>query len=335
MQKRILGRTGMEVTAISFGGLPIQRCTMEESWAVLNTALDAGINFIDTARAYTDSEEKIGQSIASRRSEFFLATKSLARDKISMARDIDISLANMKTDRIDLYQLHNIRARKELEDVLAPGGALEALKEARKAGKIRFIGITGHNVELLVEAVKTGEFSTVQLPFNFVETKAIDELLPLAKSMNVGTIIMKPLGGGQLDNVDLALRFILEYDISTAIPGMDEVSHITQNLAALKNFRPLIAAERDELKREADAVGSDFCRRCGYCMPCTMGIDIPSMFIFHLQYTRYNMKTAIPERYKTLSVKASECSDCGLCETRCPYELPIREKLKKVAEDLG
>lgn len=335
MQKRILGRTGMAVTAIGFGALPIQRCTMDEAGVVLHAALDAGMNFFDTARAYTDSEEKIGKHIASRRGEYFLATKSFSRDKASMARDIDTSLALMRTNRIDLYQLHNIRVPQELADALAPGGALEALKEAQQAGKVGHIGITGHSPDLLVEALKTGEFKTVQVPFNFIETKALEELFPLAKSMNIGTIVMKPLGGGQLNKVDLALRFILEQDISTAIPGMDEIKHITENLAVLKNYSPLTDEERNELKREATLVGADFCRRCGYCLPCTMGIDIPTLFIFHLQYTRYNMKEAIRNRYDNIPIKASACSECGLCEARCPYDLPIREKLKKVAVDLG
>jgi hypothetical protein len=335
MGKRILGRTGLAVTALSFGGLPMQRCTLDEAGPVLHAALDAGINFIDTARAYTDSEEKIGRHIASRRQEYYLATKSMARDKAAMAKDIDTSLATMKTDFIDIYQIHNIKARQDYEAVLAPGGALEALKEAKQAGKIGFIGVTGHNMALLVEAVRTGEFDTVQFPFNFVETTALTELLPLARRMNVGTIVMKPLGGGQLANVDQALRFILEHDISTAIPGMDEVRHIEENLAALTHFLPLSEHERQELAREAEVVGANFCRRCGYCVPCAVGIDIPTMFIFHLQYTRYNMKTAIPGRYAGLKVKASECIDCGICEERCPYDLPIRERLKKVAEDLG
>ncbi|HWQ60822.1 MAG TPA: aldo/keto reductase, partial [Negativicutes bacterium] len=288
MEKRLLGRTGLEVTAIAFGGLPMQRCTLDEAGPVLHAALDAGINFIDTARAYTDSEEKIGRHIAARRREYYLATKSMARNKAGMANHIDISLATMKTDYIDLYQIHNIKARQDLDAVLAPGGALEALQEAQQAGKIRFIGVTGHNHDLLVEAIRTDQFSTVQAPFNCVETKPLAELFPLAKKMNIGTIVMKPLGGGQLTKIDLALRFILEHDVSTIIPGMDDVRHVAENLAALTNYRPLTAAERAELQREAEEIGPNFCRRCGYCLPCSQGIDIPTMFVFHLQYTRYN-----------------------------------------------
>lgn len=335
MEKRILGRTGLAVTAISFGGLPVQRCTMAEAGPVLHAAIDAGINFIDTARAYTDSEEKIGTHLAARRQEYYLATKTFSRDKAGMAKDIDTSLKNMRTDHIDLYQIHNIRERAHLDLVLGEGGALEALKEARQAGKIRFIGITGHDIGILIDAVKTGEFDTVQVPFNCVEPMAEDKLFPLARSMNLGTIAMKPLGGGQLTKIDLALRYILEHDVTTAIPGMDEIRHVEENLAALKNFRPLTTAEREELAAEVARVGTSFCRRCGYCLPCPKGLDIPSLFIFHLQYARYGMKKTIPQRYATFEAKASDCAGCGACEKKCPYNLPIRERLKEVAQDLG
>ncbi|MBP2640760.1 MAG: Aldo/keto reductase family protein [Firmicutes bacterium] len=335
MKKRLLGKTGIEVTEISFGGLPIQRCNMEEAGVVLHAVLDAGINFIDTARAYTDSEAKIGCHLADRRKEYFLASKSMARDRAGMAKDIDLSLAAMKTNYIDLYQVHNIKGREDLDAVLAPGGALEALKEAQKAGKIGHIGITGHTISLLIEGLRTGEFSTVQVPFNCIEQQALEELFPLAKAMNIGRIVMKPLGGGQLEQIDLALRFILEHDISTAIPGMDQIEQIQQNAAASEKFRPLSDQERQELLQEAKILGPNFCRRCGYCMPCAVGIDIPTTFIFHLQYTRYGMKDAISKRYATFSSKASDCIECGVCEERCPYDIPIRERMKQIARELG
>lgn len=335
MEKRRLGRTNLEVTAISFGGLPMQRCDFAEAAQVLNAALDAGINFVDTARAYTDSEEKIGRAISARRQEFYLATKSMARDRAGMAKDIDTSLTTMRTDYIDLYQVHNIKRREDLDAVLAPGGALEALQAAQQQGKIGHIGVTGHNIPLLVEAIKTGLFATVQVPFNFVEQEAAKELFPLAEKLDIGRIAMKPLGGGQLTHPVLALRFVISQNITVAIPGMDRVAHVTENLQALKDYRPLTAEETAVLAAEAKELGPNFCRRCGYCMPCTAGIDIPQTFIFHLQYTRYGMTKAIPKRYATLPAPASACVECGLCEQRCPYNLPIRERMKQVARDLG
>jgi predicted aldo/keto reductase-like oxidoreductase len=332
--KRRLGRTNLSVTAVSFGGLPLQRCTMAEAGSVLNAVLDQGINFIDTARAYTDSEEKIGRYLKARRQEFYLATKSMARDKVAMAKDIDLSLAKLQTDYIDLYQIHNIKTRQDLDAVFAPGGALEALLEAQQQHKIHHIGVTGHSVALLTEAIQTGHFSTVQVPFNFIEQDPLKELFPLAKKLDIGIIVMKPLGGGQITQTNLALRWILSHEVSAAIPGMDSVEQIKKNFTALSDYRPLVAAEIDSLAKEAVEIGPNFCRRCGYCMPCTVNIDIPQTFIFHLQYTRYGLTKAIPQRYAALPYKASDCIECGICETRCPYNLPIRAKLKQAAADL-
>ena len=335
MEKRRLGRTGMEVTCIGFGALPMQRCTMAEAGEVLHAALDQGINFVDTARAYTDSEEKIGRHISSRRSEYYLASKSLKRTKEGMAQDIDTSLKLMKTEYIDLYQIHNVKKREEYEQAMGPGGALEALKEAQQAGKIRFIGITGHDYDMLVEGIKTDEFSTVQAPFNAVEPKPLDRLFPLAKQMDIGRIVMKPLGGGQIENKVLALRYILAQDITVAIPGMDLPDHVRENLSAAEPFIPLSAAEQAILDAEVAQLGKNFCRRCGYCLPCTQGIDIPATFITHLQYARYGMTVAGAAKYAALPAKASACIQCGICETRCPYDLPIRERLKQIAQEMG
>jgi len=335
MEKRRLGRTGMEVNCIGFGALPMQRCTMAEAGEVLHAALDQGINFIDTARAYTDSEEKIGRHISSRRSEYYLASKSLKRTKEGMAQDIDTSLKLMKTEYIDLYQIHNVKKREEYEQAMGPGGALEALKEAQQAGKIRFIGITGHDYDMLVEGIKTNEFSTVQAPFNAVEPKPLERLFPLAKQMNIGRIVMKPLGGGQIENKVLALRYILAQDITVAIPGMDHPDHVRENLSAAEPFIPLSAAEQAILDAEVAQLGKNFCRRCGYCLPCAQGIDIPATFIAYLQYARYGMTVAGAAKYAALPAKASACIQCGICETRCPYDLPIRERLKQIAQEMG
>ena len=325
----------MEVTCIGFGALPMQRCTMAEAGEVLHAALDRGINFVDTARAYSDSEEKIGRHISSRRGEYYLASKSLKRTKEGMAKDIETSLRLLKTDYIDLYQIHNVKKREEYELAMGPGGALEALKEAQQAGKIRFIGITGHDYDLLLEGIKTNEFATVQAPFNAVEPKPLEKLFPLAKAMDIGRIVMKPLGGGQIEHRVLALRYILGQDITVAIPGMDHPSHVTENLSAAEPFVPLSAAEKAVLDQEVAELGKTFCRRCGYCLPCAQGIDIPATFIVYLQYSRYGMKEAGAAKYAALPAKASACIECGVCETRCPYDLPIRERLKKIAQEMG
>lgn len=335
LEKRRLGRTNLEVSAVSFGALPIQRCTLEEAEPVLVEALQAGINFIDTARAYSDSEEKIGTYLAKDRNKYYLATKSMERSYEGMKRDIELSLQTMQTDYINLYQIHNIKRREDLDAVLQDDGALRALQEKKQEGKIGFIGVTGHNFDLLTEAIATDYFDTVQAPFNIVEQEALKKLFPLALQKDIGTIVMKPVGGGQIEQVELSLRFILEHEGLVAIPGMDKVEHITQNIKAAKPIRQLSKEERDALTQEAELVGKVFCRRCGYCMPCTVGIDIPQLFIFRLQYNRYGLTKAIPVRYNNMEKKASDCIKCGVCEKRCPYDLPIINWLEEMAQKLG
>ncbi|MGB9847437.1 MAG: aldo/keto reductase, partial [Desulfotomaculales bacterium] len=207
MEMRQLGRTGLKVSLIGFGGIPIQRVNNEAAAVVLQAALAAGINFFDTARGYTDSEEKFGLVLGKGGLHPVIATKSMARTREEMAADIERSLKNLQVDYIDLYQLHNVRSREDLRQVLAPDGALAALREAQAAGKVRHVGITGHVVDVLAEAVQTGEFETVQFPFNAVEREGAARLLPLAEKLDMGVIVMKPLAGGALRPVRLALRF--------------------------------------------------------------------------------------------------------------------------------
>ncbi|MTI79349.1 MAG: 4Fe-4S dicluster domain-containing protein [Firmicutes bacterium] len=334
MQYRELGKTGLKVSVVGFGGLPIQRVTFEEGSRVVNKALDLGINFFDTARGYTDSEEKLGQALQKRRSEAIIATKSMARTKEDMAADIKLSLQTLGIDYIDLYQLHNVKDKNALEQVFGPGGAVEALLEARQKGLIKHIGITGHIQEILKEALKYDVLESVQFPFNAVEVDDGEELLKLAESKNVGIIIMKPLAGGALTNADLALRFILSYPVSSIIPGMDSEEQVEANANVVEK-QPLTKEEENTLAKEKGKLGTTFCRRCEYCQPCPQNINIPTVFLLDGYFTRYNLKHWANERYKTLPVAVEECIDCGECEEKCPYDLPIREMLKEVGSRLG
>lgn len=327
MDYRKLGRTGLLVSAVSMGGIPVQRVDESAAEDIIKCALETGINFFDTARAYTDSERKFGRVFGRNRQGGLIATKSMARTREAIAAEVDRSLADLQVEQIDLYQLHNVKDDAALEKVLAPDGALAALQEARRQGKIRFIGITGHIPKILVKAIGTGFFDTVQFPFNAIETAAAEELIPLAKKMNIGTIAMKPLAGGALTKAPAALRFILEQGLDTVIPGMDTAEQVMVNSEAGSPVRPLSAEERQELLREAASLGASFCRRCEYCQPCPQGIDIPMIFLLDGYWTRYNLKQWAVERYRPLPKNASHCVDCGECESRCPYELPIREKL--------
>lgn len=335
MQYRQLGRTGLNVSVIGFGGIPIQRVSAGEAADIVRRALDRGINFFDTARGYTDSEAKLGEVLKKNRKDVIIATKSMARTKEGMATDIKKSLETLGIDYIDLYQLHNVKDRAALEQVFRPDGALAALKEAKAEGVVRHIGITGHLRSYLVEALKSGELETVQFPFNVVEADGAEELFEQAKQSGAGIIVMKPLAGGAIKNTNLALRFILEYNVATVIPGMDSLDQVDENAAVGRDMVPLSETEKGILEEEARTLGTVFCRRCEYCQPCPQGIDIPMVFLLDGYYTRYNLKEWARERYWTLPTKADACAQCGECEEKCPYSLPIRRMLGESSARLG
>ena len=335
MEYRVLGKTGLKVSVIGFGGIPIQRVPEEEATSIINRALDLGINFIDTARGYTDSEAKLGAALKNRRNEVLIATKSMARTAEGITADIEKSLQTIGVEYIDLYQLHNIKDKAALEQVLSANGALEALIRAKNEGIIKHIGITGHIPSILLEAIKTEEIETVQFPFNAVEAEEAATLLDLAEKTNTGVIVMKPLAGGAFKNAELALRFILEYPVSTVIPGMDKVEQVDQNVMVVSDYSPLSVEERKILADEVEKLGAAFCRRCEYCQPCQQGIDIPIVFLLDTYYTRYELQGWAKERYRGLKNLADTCIQCGECEERCPYNLPIREMLSRAAGRLG
>ena len=331
MEYTVLGKTGLKISRVGFGGIPIQRVNREQAKPLIARLAQEGVNYIDTARGYTVSEEYLGYALEGLRDKFILATKSMARTKEGMEKDISISLQNLRTEYIDLYQVHNPSA-KDLEQVCAPGGALEALQEAKKAGKIGHIGITLHSVDLFREALELPWVETIMFPYNIVETQA-EELIARCAEKNIGFICMKPLAGGALENAPLAIRFIMQNpNVSVVIPGMAEEKEITQNIAAALDNAPLTEEEMAEISHIRNTLGTEFCRRCNYCAPCTAGINISGSILFEGYFNRYDLKDWAYDRYMALPVHADACVDCGLCESRCPYNLPIRKILKRVQE---
>ena len=327
-----LGNTNMKIKRVGFGGIPIQRITQEDTNLVIDELEKNGINFIDTARGYTVSEEYIGNSLVGRRQKFYIATKSMSRDYEGMKKDIEISLKNLKTDYIDLYQLHNVKI-EEYETIFNEDKAFRALLEAQKEGKIKYIGITSHSIETIEKAIEDGKFDTIQFPYNIVEDQA-DEAFKKAHEKGIGIIVMKPLAGGALDDATLAIKYILSKEyIDVAIPGMDSIKQVKENVDVLNNL-DLTEEDKEKIEDIRATLGGKFCRRCEYCLPCPLGVNIPQNFLLEGYYTRYNLKEWSKERYDSLEGKASKCIACGKCETKCPYELPIIEMLKNVCEKL-
>lgn len=334
MEYRILGRTGLKVSRMGFGGIPIQRIDPQGTRALMLRLREEGINYIDTARGYTVSESYLGEALEGIRGDFILATKSMSRTKEAMAKDIDISLGNLRTDYIDLYQLHNPSVA-QLEQVVAPGGALEALQEAKAAGKIGHIGLTAHSLEVFTMGLEMPWVETIMFPYNIVESQGIDLIAKCAEK-GIGFIDMKPLAGGAIEDATLALRYVCANDnVTITIPGMAELAELDQNLAAVNDTTPLTDADFARMDAIRKELGTHFCRRCNYCAPCTVGISIPSCFLFQGYLQRYGLADWAKGRYAAMSIKASACIGCGACEGRCPYSLPIRDMLKKVAQDFG
>ena len=334
MEYRILGKTGLKISRMGFGGIPIQKIDEEGTRKLLHEMMEKGVNYIDSARGYTVSEQYIGYGLEGIRDKFVLATKSMSRTKEAMAADIETSLGNFRTDYIDLYQVHN-PSMEQLDQVMGEGGALEALMEAKAAGKVGHIGLTAHSTEVFERALELDWVETIMFPYNIVEQQGA-ELIHKCAEKNIGFIVMKPLAGGAIEDASLALRYVCSNpDVTVVIPGMAEIHELEQNLAACSNTEPLTQEELKEMDKVREQLGTDFCRRCNYCAPCTVGINIPSVFLFAGYLQRYDLADWAKNRYSTLKVKASACIGCGKCEPRCPYHLPIREKLKKCAQDMG
>lgn len=332
MEYRVLGKSGLKVSVIGFGGIPVQRVNSEGAKKSIVRAEELGVNFIDTARGYTISENYIGEALEGRRDKWIIATKSMSRDKASMKKDLEISLNNLKTDYIDLYQFHNVRTQEDYDKILGAGGAYEALEEAKKEGKVGHIGITSHSLDMLKVAVESGKFETIMYPYNVVETQGYD-LFTRAHELNIGVIAMKPMAGGNLTNGTTALKFIVENkNITSAIPGMASIEEVEENAEVGNNFVPLTYEEREEALKVAKELGTEFCRRCGYCAPCTVGIDIPAIIVLKNYKEHYDLASWAEERYFATKARAKDCIECGKCEKRCPYNLPIRKIMKSIKE---
>ena len=336
MKYRKLGRTGLEVSVIGFGGVPINRVCTDIAVRTMHRAFDLGVNVIDTARSYGDSEEKIGEALDAYKgeAEIILATKSMLRSAEEMASEVDKSLRALRSDYIHLYQVHDLR-EEDLDRVTAPGGAMEALDKARDAGKIGHIGVSGHRPQALIPAMETGLFETVQMPLNIIDHPLFRDNIPVAVERSIGIIVMKPLCGGLMESPAQALRFVLSHPVSTAIPGMDSVEQVEENAQIGREDIDFTDADLAELQAEAAELGKDFCRRCGYCSVCPVDLDIPDVFRFDRYYTSYFAKDWAQEQYADLEITVEDCLDCGRCEDICPYQLPVRDKLEEAHQRLS
>ena len=354
MQKRRLGRTGLDVSIIGFGAIKLPGVQRDDAVKIINRALDLGVNYIDTARNYRDSEEKIGLVLKERRAECFIATKTAARDAEGLMRDLETSLRNLQTDKIDVYQLHTVSDGDTYRRVMAPGGALEGAKKAKAQGKIDYIGLSIHrDLETMRAAIRSDEFETLMVAYSPLDQEGVgEEILPMAKEHDMGVIIMKPLSGGLLclpeherekverdPIVSGSLRFVVSSEnVTLAIPGMQRMREVEENIP-VGDMPEMSEDEKAELLKSIGALRKKYrydqvCLRCGYCQPCPQGVVIPTVFRALDMYRNYseNLKHLGLELYASLEVKADACEECEQCMEKCPASLNIPEMLKEAVE---
>ncbi|MCR5671338.1 MAG: aldo/keto reductase [Butyrivibrio sp.] len=333
MKKVTLGRTGITIVQNGFGALPVQRVSADEAVLILRRAYEGGIRFFDTARAYTDSEEKLGLAFGNgylNREDIYIATKTPAKTPEDFWKDLDTSLSKLKTDYIDIYQFHL------MGQCWKPGdgsGMYECMLEAKKQGKIRHIGGTAHKIGVAKELIESGLYETVQYPISYLATEKELDLIRLANENNVGFICMKGLAGGLITDSRAAMAFISQYDGAVPIWGVQRMNELEEWLSYMEatpkmdeEIKAFIESERKELM-------GDFCRGCGYCMPCTVGIEINSCNRMSLMLRRAPSKGWLSEHWQEEMEKIESCVECGACITKCPYELNIPVLLRKNLED--
>ena len=326
MTKVTLGRTNLEVSKDSFGVLPLQRATMDEAVKILRKALDGGITFFDTARGYSDSEEKIGTAIASRRKEYIIATKTHAQSREELNKDLETSLQKLKTDYIDIYQFHNP------DFIPRPGdasGIYDAVLEAQAQGKIRFIGISNHKLALATEAVKSGLYDTLQFPFSYLSAGEEIGLTRLCAEKNVGFIAMKALSGGLINDIFTAHAWIAQYANVVPIWGIQKENELDELFEAAKQQEGLTAKQQERIAKDRLELAGEFCRGCGYCLPCPADIPISTAARISLLLQRSPPARLVTPEFQSTMSRIDQCQHCGHCTAHCPYGLDTPALLEK------
>ena len=329
MKKVRFGKTGLMVSKIAFGGIPIQRLSLQEAAEVVRGVIDLGVNFIDTANGYSDSEEKIGLGIKGiPRQDLVIASKSGARDKKTFLEHLDLSLTRMGIDYIDLYQLHGLSPGRNYEAAFAEGGAYEGLMEAVKACKVRFPAFSSHSIPMAMEVMKEGKFAAVQLPFNYVDDEAAKEAIPLAAELDMGFIAMKPFGGGLLSDATLSIKYLSQFHSIVPDPGIEKLSEMEEIVRIVETGGEFSAEDAAAIEKMKLELGDRWCHRCNYCQPCPQQIGISSILTVESHIKRMPFSRAAGMVSRGMEA-ARTCIECRACVEKCPYELDIPVLIKE------
>jgi len=336
MQYRQLGTTGLTVSTVGFSGNSIPRMPVSQARILLAGAMASGINLFDTSSGCGDSEPRIASAIKDRRDGVVLAARSRSLAARQIKSDVLRCCQRLGVDRIDLYQVAAVHRLPRLDAVLEPGGALDGLMAERDAGRIGHVGITGYNCPVLREALQRSDaFEAVQFPFNILEDgEPARALLAEAAERGVGVLAAKPLAGGILPQPVKALRWILNQPVSACLVGMVTADEVTANAAVADHPEPLTPPEEDELHRQVDVLAETFCRRCMECEPCPQGIPIYRILELGRKASLPQVVGLAREIYDAMEVRADACAECGECQDRCPFGLPVIDLLNEAHERL-
>ncbi len=325
-----LGKTGIVTPQNAFGALPVQRCDMDTAVKILRRAYEGGMTYFDTARAYSDSEEKIGEALCDVREKIFIATKTMGRDTETVKRHLDESLKNLRTDYIDVYQFHCV------EQCYKPGdgtGMYELVEDLKSQGVIRHIGITAHKIGIAEEIIESGLYETLQFPFSYLSGEREEKMVKRCKELDIGFICMKGLSGGLITNSKAAFAYIARFDNALPIWGIQKESELLEWLSYMDNPPVMDENIRAYIEKDRGELTGDFCRGCGYCMPCPMGIEINQCARMSLMLRRAPSDNWLNDHWQEEMKKIETCINCGKCASKCPYDLNTPQLLRKNYND--
>ena len=329
MRTITLGKSGISVSAVGLGGIQFSKVSRNQVARIVGAARDSGVNFFETAHGYFDSEEKLGYVLKGKRNDVILATKSPFTDAKAFGEALNLSLKRLRTDMIDIHQLHGVDSRETLDRMLGKRGAMTAARKALRQGKIRSIGITSHSMDICLHVVKLGIFDTIQYPISLINTEVPRSgLLGAARKHNVGLIAMKPLGGGRITNPRLALGYIYRHPRVVPVVGVETADQVRE-LARIAERPPRLGRRQfEQIQRIRKALGTTFCRACRYCEPCPQRIRIFQVMYLPIYIKQIGAKRYFADGIPKAIAQAEQCTECGQCETRCPFGLHIVESLK-------
>jgi predicted aldo/keto reductase-like oxidoreductase len=338
VERMVLGRTGLRVNRLGLGGIPIQRVNEMEAVETILHAIRLGIDFIDTSRGYTNSERRIGLALKQTDRRVILSSKSYAKTSPEVRADLEISLKELQRDHIELYQCHFVKDEVDYQKVTCQGGALDGLKRAKEEGLIGHIGLSSHNMDVLDRCLDDGFFDAIMVCFSFLEPLARERIIPKAMERHIGVMAMKPFSGGWIENAKLALKYALSQPGILVVGGVEYKELIDENWKVFQEGHPLTEEEKKEIEEIQKRYEKVFCRRCDYCQPCSEEIPIQLVLNIRSMVKRLGMGIFKEGPQKEFVDKARNCTECGVCATRCPYELPIpdliRENIKWVDEQI-